>query len=34
MEKLEELIIENFTLIICVFAASWLCLVGYGLSMT
>ena len=33
MEKLEELIIENFTLIICVFAASWLCLVGYGLSM-
>jgi len=33
MEQLEELIIENFTLIIFLFALSWICLVGYGLVM-
>jgi hypothetical protein len=33
MEKLEELIIENFTLLIFLFALSWIGLVAYGLIM-
>lgn len=33
MEQLEELIIENFTLIIFLFALSWIGLVVYGLLM-
>ncbi len=31
MEKLEKLIIENFTLIIFLFALSWLGLIAWGL---
>ena len=34
MEKLEDFIIENFTLMIFLFALSWLCLVAYGLIMS
>jgi len=33
MEKLEELVIENFTLLIFLFAISWICLIAYGLLM-
>gem|GEM_PF-1287717 len=31
MAKLEELIIENFTLLIFLFALTWIGLVAYGL---
>lgn len=34
MDKLEQIIIENFTLIIFLFALSWVCLVAYGLMMS
>jgi len=34
MDKLERLIIENFTLIIFLFALSWMGLVTYGLIMS
>ena len=34
MEKLEEMIIENFTLLIFLFALSWIGLVTYGLIMS
>ena len=34
MDKLEQFIIENFTLIIFLFALLWLGLVSYGLIMT
>jgi len=30
MHKLEQIVIENFTLIIFLFALSWICLVAYG----
>lgn len=33
MEKLENIIIHNFTLIIFLFALSWIGLVAYGLIM-
>lgn len=34
MDKLEQIVIENFTLIIFLFALSWVGLVGYGLIMS
>jgi len=34
MEKLEEIIIENFTAIIFTFAVSWIGLVAFGLIMS
>ncbi len=34
MAKLESFIINNFTLIIFLFAVSWICLVGYGIAMS
>jgi hypothetical protein len=34
MDKLEQIVIENFTLIIFLFALSWICLVAYGLVMS
>lgn len=33
MEQLEKLVIENFTLLIFLFALSWIGLVVYGLIM-
>jgi len=33
MKQLENLIIGNFTLLIFLFALSWICLVAYGLIM-
>ena len=34
MKKLEELLIEHFTLLIGIFSVSWICLVIYGFSMS
>ncbi len=34
MDKLEQIVINNFTLIIFLFALSWICLVAYGLIMS
>lgn len=34
MHKLEQIVIENFTLIIFLFALSWIGLVTYGLIMS
>jgi len=34
MDKLEQMVIQNFTLIIFLFALSWIGLVAYGLIMS
>lgn len=34
MNKLEQIVIENFTLIIFLFALTWIGLVAYGLIMS
>lgn len=34
MDKLEQIVIENFTLIIFLFALTWIGLVAYGLIMS
>lgn len=34
MEKLENIIIHNFTLLIFLFALAWIGLVGFGLFMS
>jgi hypothetical protein len=34
MDKLDQMVIQNFTLIIFLFALSWIGLVAYGLIMS